>query len=367
MESVRSFDASQYSDGHSISSDENLFQLPDLDKNLPHANHSSRQSFSDSDSVDSEVSPSHIEEENDENLEDHWREVRCVESADITSNKATPSTMTESSPNPYIQSNASSPSPNTGSSGLTVVDNGENADSVSSRLKEDKKWNNFYESIVISSREKISPRPLDTYRSRRLKLHKSRSCEASLMMDSPSYWFDKEKTIETKTPIRIESELTASPDGFQQKVYTLNNNANAERQSKNDSRNPDKNASIDEVLKVENSIDIESEEEDLVSKNQPIDPNEKEDFVSINQSIDHKEKEDLISVNQSIDHKEKEDPESENETMDHEENEDLVSVNQSIEHKVCMLLFFNFLQLNCLAKCDLLKLIDNFFPCFKFV
>ncbi|KAK4262093.1 hypothetical protein QN277_027700 [Acacia crassicarpa] len=352
MESVRSFNASQYSDGHSFSSEENLFQLPDFEKKLPRANYSSQPSFTDLDAVDSELSPSHIEEENDENLEEHWKEVRCIESEDITANKVTPSTMTDSSPQPYIHSNASSPGPNTDTSGLTVVDNGKNVDLVSSRLKGDKE---FHEYFVLSSLEKTSPCLSETYSSRSSKLQKSRSCKASLMMDPYSYWFDKEEIIDSKTLIGIENEFTASSGRCQQNVYALDDYADAERPSRNDSRNSDVNASVDEVLKVETSVDMESEaddasfperkeEEDLVSVNQSIDQKKEEDSVSVNLSIDHKEKEHLVTVNQSMDHKEKEDltidhKENEdlvsvNQSIDHEENEDLVTINQSIDHKV---------------------------------
>lgn len=344
MESVRSFNASQYSDGHSISSEENLFQLPDFEKNLLRTNRSPRPSFTDLDVVDSELSPSHIEEENDENLEEHWKEVRCIESEDIATNKVTPSTITDSSPNPYIHSVASSPGANTDNSGLTVIDNGENVDLVSSMLKEDKESNNFHQDFVVSSQGKTSPCLSETCSSRSLKLRKSRSCKAILMMNSASLWFDKEEIIENKTPIGIENEFTPSPGGFQQKVYTLSYIANAERQLRNDSRISDGNASVDEVLNVETSIDMESEansasfperkeEEDLLRVNQSIVHKEKEDVVCVNRSIDHKEKEVLVSINQSTGHKENEDLKSINQTID-PEKEDAVNANQSIDHNV---------------------------------
>ncbi|XP_028774586.1 kinesin-like protein KIN-7J isoform X2 [Neltuma alba] len=329
MESVRSFNASQYSDGHSVSSDENLFQLPDFEKNLPGANHSPRPSFTDLDAVDIELSPSHIEQENDENLEGHWKEVRCIESEDITTNKVTPSTIADSSPNPYIHSNASSPGANTSNSGLTIVDNGGKMDLVSSRIKEDKESNIFHQDFVVRPMGQTSPCQSETYSSRGLKLHRSRSCKASLMMNSSSYWFDKEEIIESKTSIGIENEFTASPGGFQQKVCALDYYATAETQSGNDSRNSDENGSVDEVPNIETSIDMESE----ANKASFPERKEEEDLVSVNQSIDHKEKEDLVSVNQPIDHEENEDLKTTNQPIEHKK-EDLVNVNHSIDHKV---------------------------------
>ncbi|KAF7828938.1 kinesin-like protein KIN-7F [Senna tora] len=282
-ESVRSFDASQYSDGHSISSDDNLFQLPDFDKNLPRRNHSPRRPVTDLDAVDKD----------DENSEDLWKEVRCIESEDvITTTKPTHST--DLSPNPYSHSNASSPRPNTDTSGLTIVDNRENLDSGSPGLNSRVKTSPCLSerntsSFVVSPLGKTSPclSEKNTSGSRSLKLPKSRSCKASLMMNSASYWFDKEEIIESTPPIGFEKEFTGRPGSFQGKVCTLNYDANAEKQPENDSGNSEGIASVDEAWNAKTSTELESDTIDTISASSP-ERKVKEDLGSVNQSVDHK-------------------------------------------------------------------------------
>lgn len=286
MESVRSFDASQYSDGHSISSDENLFQLPDFEKNFPRRNLPPRPLVTEVDVVESDLSQNHIEEEDDENLEDHWKEISCIESEDLSTNKVTNSTMTHLTPNPYTNSNASSPGRNIDTSGLTIVNKRENFDMGSCGLKGDKELKNFYQDFVVSSLGKISPwlSENSASSSRCLKLSKSRSCKASLMMNSSSYWFDQDETLENTPPIGIVRELTGRPVSFQGKVCTLNYDANAEKQSRNEFGNSEDTASIDEVRNVETSIDKETDANGTSSPERKS----KEDLGSVKQLADHK-------------------------------------------------------------------------------
>lgn len=331
-ESVRSFDASQYSDGHSISSDDNLFQLQlhDFEKNLPRSNLSPRPSGTDLDAVESDLGQGHIEQEDDEILE-HGNL-----SEDLITDKVTPLTTIDVSPKPYPHFNASSPGTNTDTSGVTLVDNRENVNLGSSGLKGDKELNmtdlspkpyphfnasspganlnisgvtlvhnrasvdlgssglkrhkelnNFHRDFVVGSLG-ITPPWLSEKSAtsfRWLKLPKSRSCKANLMMDSSSYWFDKEDMIENTPPIGIEKEFTGRPGGFQGKVCPLNYDANiAERQSRNDSANSRGSATVDEVRNVKTSIDMESDSDAPSSPERKA----KEDLGNVNQLVNHK-------------------------------------------------------------------------------
>ncbi|KAE9606652.1 putative plus-end-directed kinesin ATPase [Lupinus albus] len=115
-DSIGSFHASQHSDGYSFSSDENLFQLPDLEKNLSIRSASMRLSIANMDALSNE-------------------------SNGLITNTHTHSNQTDLNPkDTWIDSNTPSPAANTANSGLTVVDNGDKKDLnlSSSELKEDK-------------------------------------------------------------------------------------------------------------------------------------------------------------------------------------------------------------------------------------
>lgn len=214
IESVRSFDASQYSDGHSISSDDNYFQLPDLQKNLPVRISSPAISIVSGDAAKNDLDQKNVED----SIGDRCREVRCIESDDLTTNTHTHST-------------ASSPAV----SGLTEVDNRdkENLDLCSSGLKDNKEINGLQERFVLPSPEKISPCPTQSSASssKTMKLTRSRSCKASLMRYPSSDWFDQEEMIQNAPPIGSEKDFTRRPEGLQRKTCTHHSNANAKRLS----------------------------------------------------------------------------------------------------------------------------------------
>ncbi|KAL3031796.1 hypothetical protein AAZX31_02G048100 [Glycine max] len=221
VESVRSFDASQYSDGHSLSSDENYFQLPDLEKNLPVRISSPALSIVSHDAAKNDLDQKSVED----NLGDRCREIRCIESDDLNSNTHTFST-------------ASSPAV----SGLTDVDNTdkENLDLCSSVLKNNKEVADLVlpslflqEHFVPPSSEKISPglTQSSASSSKTTKLTRSRSCKASLMRYPSSDWFDQEEMIQNAPPIGSEKDFTRRPEGLQRKTCTHHSNANAKRLS----------------------------------------------------------------------------------------------------------------------------------------
>jgi len=119
IESVRSFDASQYSDGHSVSSEENYFQLPDLEKSLPIRNPFQGVLVVSHDAVANQVDQKIGQEQPGDKLGDSCKEVRCIESED----QDTHSSPAALSPNKDTDSNASSPGANMAISELTEVDN----------------------------------------------------------------------------------------------------------------------------------------------------------------------------------------------------------------------------------------------------
>lgn len=123
VESVRSFDASQYSDGHSVSSEENYFQLPDLEKSLPIRNSFQAVLVVSHDAVANHVDQKIGQEQPGDKLGDSCKEIRCVESKDQFTNTDTHSSPAALSPNKDTDSNASSPGENMAISELTEVDN----------------------------------------------------------------------------------------------------------------------------------------------------------------------------------------------------------------------------------------------------
>ena len=252
IESVRSFDASQYSDGHSISSDENYFQLPDLEKSIPVRIPSPVFSIESLDGASNDLDQKSVEEQHEDNLEEGCREVRCIESEDMITDTPTHSNPADISKNVYTDSVASSPTV----SGLTEVDNRckENLDLWSAELKENKEINSLEERFVLPSPEKISPSLTQSGSScsKAVKLTRSRSCKATLMRDTSSDWFDQEEIIQNTPPIGSEKDFTGRPEGLQ-KTYTLNCNANTEMLPWDDHENSQ--GSTVDILNTKTDID----------------------------------------------------------------------------------------------------------------
>ncbi|KOM32240.1 hypothetical protein LR48_Vigan01g179600 [Vigna angularis] len=247
IESIRSFDASQYSDGHSISSDENYFQLPDLEKSLPVRISSPALSVESFDDARNDLDQKSVEQHED-NLEERCREVRCIGSEDIITNTHQHSNSADISKILFTESVASSPTV----SGLTEVDNRdkENPDLWSAGLKDNKEINSLEERFVLPSPQKISRSLTQSgaSSSKTVKLTRSRSCKATLMRDTSSDWFDQEEMIQNTTPIGIEKDFNGTPEGPQKKTSTLNYNANAERLSWDDHEN-----SLESTVDIQNT------------------------------------------------------------------------------------------------------------------
>ena len=260
-ESVRSFDASQYSDGHSFSSDDNLFQLPDLEKNLLVRSSPPGLPVKRTDAAPNDLDQKSIE---DQHEEDNCKEVRCIELEDVITNTHKHSNSADLRSHTYTDSNASSPSANTAILGLVVVDNRDKekvVDLSSSLSKEDKRLNNMHQDFVLPSPKEISVCMTgnSTSSSRTLKLSRSRSCKASIMRNLSSDWFEDVDVIQNTPPIGIEKAFPGRPEGFPKNIYALNYNANAERLSCNGHGNSVQNSSVDDVQNVKSSTNKERE------------------------------------------------------------------------------------------------------------
>ncbi|CAJ1930357.1 unnamed protein product [Sphenostylis stenocarpa] len=265
-ESVRSFDASQYSDGHSFSSDDNLFQLPDLEKNLLVRSSSPGLPVKRTDSVPNDL---------DQNEEDNCKEVRCIELEDLIINTHKPSNPEDSRSNTYTDSNASSPRASTAISGLIAADNRdkEKVDLSSSGLNEDKILNHLPHDFVLPSPKEISVYMTGNSRSgtsRSLKLSRSRSCKASLMRNLSSDWFEDEDEIQKTPPTGNEKQFPGRPENFPRNIYALNYNAKTERLSCNGQGNFVQSSAVDIVQNVKSSTNKEKE------GNTPLPPKGKE-------------------------------------------------------------------------------------------
>ena len=218
-ESVRSFDALHYSDGHSISSDENLFQLLDLENNFPVRNSSS----SINNAVENDLDQKNIE---DQNEEEYCKEVRCIELEEPVTNSE------ELRSNTYSDSSASSPPAKNAMSGLIVVDDVDknDMDLCSSGLTEEKTPNNMRGYFVLPTLENSYPWLIGSNRSssRSSKLMRSRSCKASLMRNLSYDWFEDDGDVVHNTPpIGNEKDFSGRPEGFLRKVHAINFDANA--------------------------------------------------------------------------------------------------------------------------------------------
>jgi len=328
IESIRSFDASQYSDGHSNSSDENYFQLPDLEKSLPVRISSPVLSVESLDDAENDLDQKSVEEQHQDNLEEGCREVTCIGSEDTITNTRKHSNSADRSKILYTESVASSPTvsgltevgnrdkgnPDMWSaglkdiitnthkhsnsadiskilcresvvssptvSGLTEVDNRdkEKPDLWSAGLKDNKEINSLEERFVVPSSEKISRSLTQSgaSSSKTVKLTRSRSCKETLMRDTSSDWFDQEEMIQNTTPIGTEKDFTRAPEDPQKKTSTPNYNANSERLSWDDHENSQESTA--DIQNTKTYIDNESCDDNSL----PPGKKEKDDLESSN-------------------------------------------------------------------------------------
>lgn len=288
--SVRCFDASQYSDGHSrSSSDENFFQLPDFQQRLLQTMSSPQFSGSVRNSVGTDQHQEEVEEYTDEKSEDLCKEVRCIEMEEPSTNRCVDSNMSDLSPSKHVNSNTSSPGANTATSGLTVDLDGDRANPElgSPFLNKDTELKSFHPDFVIPSPEKPSPWLMeeDMSSSRCLRLPRSRSCKASLMTSLSSSAFEKIEKDEKTPPIGFERDFIGRPVGLQMKISTLMFGANIDSFSRSNSQASVSSAAFDEIKeqKAKGSID-----ENSISRSTSVaGTNEMADLQCDNKHADH--------------------------------------------------------------------------------
>ncbi|XP_038895754.1 kinesin-like protein KIN-7F [Benincasa hispida] len=239
-----SFDASQYSGGHSIRSDDNFTHLVEVEKDFLKGKSPPRVSSMVPSLVDTRQHMEVVEELSCENSEDICKEVRCIEMEESSMNRYLVSTMSGSSPERYINSTTPSPIANTATS--KVVDNGqsEKCKLESSPAEEDSKSNNFSPFYVILSPEKPSPWNMekDICNSGRLNLTRSRSCKASIMRTLST---ENIKEFQGTPPIWLGKDFVGRPEGFQIKLAALKYDVESERSSLTCSQTSQKSASKD--------------------------------------------------------------------------------------------------------------------------
>lgn len=237
---VGSFDASQYSDGHSSSTcdgtEEQFIQLIEPDENFPESNSSPRQSIS---SVESRMEEEGIQDHIELDQEDLCREVRCIETEDSgPSNNVTSKT---SAINSCMMS--SKEQPDTFPLSIVTTLNTAEQDLGSPKsltMIEDKELNSIHQIFVTTSSGKSSPSVMEkdiVSTSGNVVLGRSQSCKESLMTNLSLQWCNSMEKNERTPPDEIMKEYTCRPDGFQKKVSTLkfDIDADTEYSSRNDS------------------------------------------------------------------------------------------------------------------------------------
>lgn len=236
---VRSFDASQCSvgDNSSNSDDENYIQLEHFGENFVRANSSAELSIYPANLVGNGVHED-SEDQTPENLHDLCKEVQCITVGESSTNAYVNSQTSETSPHRYAESDVSSPNINTGTSGLTEVENEDTEiqELGSPPVKEQKELNCLDSDFIIPSPEKPSPLLLDegVSRSRSLKMTRSRSCRARLM-SMPTYWFEKIERNDSTTSMVFGKDFARRIEDSQRKLSALKHGVDVEELSRNDS------------------------------------------------------------------------------------------------------------------------------------
>ncbi|KAH7566300.1 hypothetical protein JRO89_XS08G0134400 [Xanthoceras sorbifolium] len=263
--SVRSPGTYQYSDGDTRSSaDENFFQLLDFEENFSGTSSLHQHKVGIPSSVDTDLHEEEIEAQNDENLEELCRVVRCIE---MEGSINADSHMSEFSPSIYGDSKISSSEANPVTLGLTEVENEDKKTQEFGSLpaKEKKEWKNIHPDSVISSSTDQSPWMLvnDSCSHSSLKLSRSRSCKASLMISSYSPFENDEKN-ESTPPIGYAKHFTGRPGGIPKKFSALKYAVEDGNLSRNGSQSSGRSADTDE-LKAQNTKTSNASENTSVS------------------------------------------------------------------------------------------------------
>ncbi|KAA8547461.1 hypothetical protein F0562_003675 [Nyssa sinensis] len=236
---IRTYDTSQYSHGHSgSSSDDHYIRLPEFEENFLHNDTSPQLSVSTNFvRSDSGQGWEEIEEQTNRTSEDLCKEVRCIETEDSNTNR-----LLESNPLTFKEE--------VGISALRVI-GGDRMDQelMPHPSKEDRELNCTHPPFVVLSPEKPSPWLLaeDMLSSGGLKLTKSRSCKASLMISLSSPRFDMVEKKENTPANEFEKDFIGRPEGFPRKLSALNYGADVERLSRKASQSSIGSAAVDKL------------------------------------------------------------------------------------------------------------------------
>ena len=245
-------DTSQYSDRNSVDdSDEHYPPIPESEDDFLHNGISALVSVSSPNHVVTDRSSQwgKIEEQSNANSEDLCKEVRCIEIEHLIMKQG-------------IESNALSPEKDTDTLALEVVENGDGANHEFASLPlEDKELNYNECTVVIPSPQVYSPWLGDKEYSscRSLKLTRSSSCKASFMSSLSSPWFEIEEK-EKFTPCHVfEKGYMGRPEGFQNKIASLNYDTEIDRLSRKDAQTSGGSYSVDQLKEnvVMTSMDVD--------------------------------------------------------------------------------------------------------------
>ncbi|KDP46700.1 hypothetical protein JCGZ_06488 [Jatropha curcas] len=282
---IRSFVESQCSVGDNSSiSDENFIQLEDFEGDYVRANSSPELPTSIANFVENGVHKKDSKDHALENLDNPCKEIQCITVGEFSTNGYANSEMLETGPQRYADSNISSPNVNTGTPGLTEAKNEvtEIQELESPSIKEQKELNGLDSDFIVSSPEKPSPKEqkelngLDSdsivpspekpspkeqkelndfdsdsivpspekpsrslpdegmFRSRSLKMVRSRSCRARLM-SMPTYFLERMESNEGITSMAFGNDFTARTENSQRKYSALKHGVDVREFSRNDS------------------------------------------------------------------------------------------------------------------------------------
>lgn len=231
--SIRSFDASQYSDGHSgTDSEEHAVRIPDFNVNSSGSDAFSQLSIPVPGAGGNGMSQDESGECRDDDSEDFCKVVRCIEMEDecsnlqLASNNSTTCIQKPQSNQPlYLMVKEED------SMGLAALDSGDEAkpeSQGSSNFKE----NNHLKSVPYAFVSLSPEEPLKILQEKEFlssksfkKLIRSRSCKASLMGSLSLSFNGKVEVNDSITHIKYEKENTGSPEKCQRKICSLNDAA----------------------------------------------------------------------------------------------------------------------------------------------
>ncbi|KAJ0040432.1 hypothetical protein Pint_28416 [Pistacia integerrima] len=312
--SVRSSDASHSPNGYSRSSSaDNDFQ-----ENSPGSCSFQEGKVTVPIFVGIDLSQENIEAEIDENVEDLYRDVRCIQTEESLSRYAD-SNVSESSINRYRDSNVTFVEVNPAISGLTETENEEVNPATSGlnetkneneevkpatsgltetenedrekgelrslTLKEEKEWKNILPDFVFPTPKEPSPLLLeeDMSNSSMFKLGRSSSCKARLMSSVSLYPFESDEKDNKTPPIGIEKDYAGRPRNLQRKFPPLKYAVDSENLSRDGSQTSARSGAFDELIaqnvEIPDGAESSSVSTSILPKEESTDPQDEKQLA----------------------------------------------------------------------------------------